>query len=143
MYRMTDPYKAKALQHYVIYARKVIDAIQKALTPKAGTGVAKVRVGTYAAKFLQDARDNTNGMLKTLLMGTFAEQKQLVGVVDAALNAWEAHTPGTKNYFQEVMKELFGSMKDVEIVGDTVTIRSRMKETDIPALEALADAILQ
>ena len=43
----------------------------------------------------------------------------------------------------KVMKELFGSMKDVEIVGDLVTIRSRMKESDIPALEALADAILQ
>ena len=41
------------------------------------------------------------------------------------------------------MKELFGAMKDVEIVGDLVTIRSRMKEADIPALEALADAILQ
>ena len=43
----------------------------------------------------------------------------------------------------KVMKELFGTMKDVEIVGETVTIRSRMKESDIPALEALADAILQ
>ena len=43
----------------------------------------------------------------------------------------------------KVMKELFGAMKDVEIVGDPVTLRSRMKESDIPALEALADAILQ
>ena len=43
----------------------------------------------------------------------------------------------------KVMKELFGSMKDVEIVGETVTIRSRMKDSDLPALEALADAILQ
>ena len=43
----------------------------------------------------------------------------------------------------KVMKELFGTMKDVEIVGETVTIRSRMKGSDIPALEALADAILQ
>ena len=43
----------------------------------------------------------------------------------------------------KVMKELFGTMKDVEIVGETVTIRSRMKESDIPALEALADAILK
>ena len=43
----------------------------------------------------------------------------------------------------KVMKELFGAMKEVEIVGDLVTIRSRMKESDIPALEALADAILQ
>ena len=41
------------------------------------------------------------------------------------------------------MKELFGAMKDVEIVGDLVTIRSRMKESDQSALEALADAILQ
>ena len=30
----------------------------------------------------------------------------------------------------------------VEIVGPVVTIRSRMKSTDIPALEALADAVL-
>ena len=43
----------------------------------------------------------------------------------------------------KVMKELFGTMKDVEIVGETVTLRSRMKGSDIPALEALADAILQ
>ena len=43
----------------------------------------------------------------------------------------------------KVMKELFGTMKDVEIVGETVTIRSRMKGSDIPALEALADAILK
>ncbi len=41
-----------------------------------------------------------------------------------------------------VMKEMFGQMKDVEIVGDTVTIKSRFKEDDIHALEALADAIL-
>ena len=43
----------------------------------------------------------------------------------------------------KVMKELFGSMKDVEIVGDLVTLHSRMKDSDLPALEALADAILQ
>ena len=43
----------------------------------------------------------------------------------------------------KVMKELFGVMKDVEMVGDLVTIRSRMKESDRAALEALADAILQ
>ncbi len=43
----------------------------------------------------------------------------------------------------KVMKELFGAMKDVEIVGGLVTLRSRMKDSDLPALEALADAILQ
>ena len=42
----------------------------------------------------------------------------------------------------KVMKDLFGAMKDVEIVGDLVTLRSRMKESDRAALKALADAIL-
>lgn len=41
-----------------------------------------------------------------------------------------------------VMKELFSGIKTVEIVGPLVTIRSRMKSSDIPALETLADAIL-
>ncbi len=43
----------------------------------------------------------------------------------------------------KVMKEMFASMKDVEIAGEPVTIRSRMKNSDQAALEALADAILQ
>ena len=42
----------------------------------------------------------------------------------------------------KVMKDLFGAMKDVEIVGDLVTLHSRMKESDRAALEALVDAIL-
>ena len=41
-----------------------------------------------------------------------------------------------------VMKEMFGAMKDVQLVGDLVTIRSRFRPEDQPALEALADAIL-
>lgn len=41
-----------------------------------------------------------------------------------------------------VMKGMLEQMSDVEIVGDTVTIRSTMKQSDIPALENLADAIL-
>ena len=61
-------------------------------------------------------------------------QKKKVALVE---NGTWAPTAG------KVMKELFGAMKDVEIVGDTVTIRSRLKEGDIPALEALADAILK
>ena len=63
-----------------------------------------------------------------------AWQKKKVALVE---NGTWAPTAG------KVMKELFGSMKDVEIVGDLVTIRSRMKDSDLPALEALADAILQ
>ena len=42
-----------------------------------------------------------------------------------------------------VMKEMFGAMKDVEIVGDLVTIRSRFKAEDEAALEALCKAILK
>lgn len=41
-----------------------------------------------------------------------------------------------------VMKEMLGQMKEITIAEPVVTIRSRMKEADIPALEALADAIL-
>jgi flavorubredoxin len=41
-----------------------------------------------------------------------------------------------------VMTEMLSAMKDVEIVGQKVTIRSRLQDADIPALEALADAVL-
>lgn len=41
-----------------------------------------------------------------------------------------------------VMKEMVGTMKNIDLVDQVVTIRSRMKESDIPALEALADAVL-
>ena len=40
-----------------------------------------------------------------------------------------------------VMKEMLSSMSGIEIVEPMVTIRSRMKESDIPALDSLADAI--
>lgn len=42
----------------------------------------------------------------------------------------------------KVMRSMIEQMKDCEIVEPMVTIRSRMKESDIPAMEALADAIL-
>ena len=41
-----------------------------------------------------------------------------------------------------VMKEMVGNMKNIELVEQVVTIRSRMKATDLPALDALADAVL-
>jgi hypothetical protein len=34
-------------------------------------------------------------------------------------------------------------MKDIDIIEPVVTIRSRMKQTDLPTFEALADAILK
>ncbi len=41
-----------------------------------------------------------------------------------------------------VMTSLIEKMKEIELVQPMVTIRSRMKQNDIPALESLADAIL-
>lgn len=40
------------------------------------------------------------------------------------------------------MRAMLAEMKEIEVVEPVVTIRSRLKEADIPALEALADAIL-
>ncbi|MBQ6820976.1 MAG: MBL fold metallo-hydrolase [Bacteroidales bacterium] len=41
-----------------------------------------------------------------------------------------------------VMKEMLAGMKEIEIVEPMVTIRSRLKRSDLPNLDALADAIL-
>lgn len=41
-----------------------------------------------------------------------------------------------------VMRSMLEQMKQIEIVEPMVTIRSRMKQSDMPALEALADAML-
>lgn len=42
-----------------------------------------------------------------------------------------------------VMHEMLDGMKEVEVLNPVVTIRSHMKSTDIPAMELLADALLQ
>lgn len=62
-----------------------------------------------------------------------AWQKRRVGLVE---NGSWAPSAG------RVMKEMFSAMKEVEIVEPLVTLRSTMKASDIPALEALAEAIL-
>ena len=41
-----------------------------------------------------------------------------------------------------VMKEMLSTMPNIEIVEPLVSIRSRMKSTDIPALESLANSLL-
>ena len=41
-----------------------------------------------------------------------------------------------------VMQDMFGQMKDITIVNPMVTIRSTMKEADLPKLEILAEEIL-
>ena len=42
----------------------------------------------------------------------------------------------------KVMKEMVESMKNCEIIAPLVTIRSRMKESDLPQVGALVDAVL-
>lgn len=41
-----------------------------------------------------------------------------------------------------VMRQMLGEMKEIGIKGETLTIRGVMKESDVPALEALADAVM-
>ena len=60
-------------------------------------------------------------------------QKRKVGIVENG--SWAPCAA-------RVMRSMLETMKDVEIVEPVVTIRSRMKKADIPALEALADALL-
>ena len=62
-----------------------------------------------------------------------AYQKRRVGIIE---NGSWAPCAG------RIMKGMLESMKDIEIVEPMVTIRSAMKQGDIPVLEALADAML-
>ena len=62
-----------------------------------------------------------------------AYQKRRVGIIE---NGSWAPCAG------RVMKGMLEQMKDIEVVEPMVTIRSAMKQADIPALEALADAML-
>ena len=62
-----------------------------------------------------------------------AYQKRRVGIIE---NGSWAPCAG------RVMKGMLETMKEIEIVEPMVTIRSTLKQEDIPALEALADAIL-
>ena len=62
-----------------------------------------------------------------------AYQKRRVGIIE---NGSWAPCAG------RVMKGMLEGMKEIEIVEPMVTIRSTMKQGDIPALETLADAML-
>ena len=62
-----------------------------------------------------------------------AYQKRRVGIIENG--SW---TPCAAR----VMTTMLEQMKEIEIVQPVVTIRSRMKQTDLPTMEALADAML-
>ena len=61
-------------------------------------------------------------------------QKRRVGIIE---NGSWAPCSG------RIMKGMLEQMKDIDIVEPVVTIRSRMKQTDLTAFEALADSILK
>lgn len=92
------------------------------------------RMGTLvvaAASYDADVFPPMHDFLHHLKMKAY--QKRRVGIIE---NGSWAPTAG------RVMHTMLETMKDVEIVEPMVTIRSRMKDSDIPALEALADALL-
>ena len=62
-----------------------------------------------------------------------AYQRRRVGLVENG--SWAPSAAKT-------MRPMLEGMKQVEVVEPVVTLRGRMKETDLPQLEALADAIL-
>ena len=62
-----------------------------------------------------------------------AWQKRKVGLIENG--SWASQAG-------RVMRSMLESLKEVEVVEPVVSLKSRMKSTDIPALEALADAIL-
>lgn len=61
-------------------------------------------------------------------------QKRRVGIIE---NGSWAPCSG------RIMKGMLEQMKDIDILEPVVTLRSRMKQTDLPALETLADVILR
>lgn len=62
-----------------------------------------------------------------------AYQKRRVGIIENG--SWAPCAA-------RVMTTMLEQMKEIEIVQPIVTIRSRMKQTDLPTMEALADAML-
>ncbi|MGO1470369.1 MAG: FprA family A-type flavoprotein [Tissierella sp.] len=44
---------------------------------------------------------------------------------------------------EKLMKEILGKMKDMDVLEESFTITSTMKEEDVPKMEALADSIIE
>ena len=84
-----------------------------------------------AASYDADVFPPMHDFLHHLKLKTY--QKRRVGIIE---NGSWAPCAG------RVMKGMLEGMKEIEIVEPMVTIRSTMKQADIPALEALADAML-
>ena len=84
-----------------------------------------------AASYDADVFPPMHDFLHHLKLKTY--QKRRVGIIE---NGSWAPCAG------RIMRGMLETMKEIEIVEPMVTIRSTMKQGDIPALEALADAML-
>ncbi len=92
------------------------------------------RVGTLvvaAASYDSDVFPPMRDFLHHLQMKSY--QRRRVAIIE---NGSWAPTAG------RIMRGMLEQMKDIEIVEPMVTIHSRMKRADLPALEMLADALL-
>ena len=92
------------------------------------------RVGTLvvaAASYDSDVFPPMRDFLHHLQMKSY--QRRRVGIIE---NGSWAPAAG------RIMRGMLEQMKDIEIVEPMVTIRSRMKRSDLPALESLAEALL-
>lgn len=84
-----------------------------------------------AASYDADVFPPMHDFLHHLLIKAY--QKRRVGIIENG--SWAPCAA-------RVMTSMLEKMKDIDIVEPIVTIRSRMKQTDLPAMETLADAIL-
>lgn len=89
------------------------------------------RMAVCAASYDADVFPPMHDFLHHLKIKSY--QKRKVAIME---NGSWAPTAG------RVMRSMLETMKAVEIVEPMVTIRSRMKDEDIPAMELLADALL-
>ncbi|MCR5245921.1 MAG: FprA family A-type flavoprotein, partial [Bacteroidales bacterium] len=101
--------------------------------PAQAVALAFVYGRTVLAACSYDAGLFTPALHFILDLQSKAWQNRKVGLVE---NGSWAPSAG------RIMREMFSGMKGIELVEPLVSIRSRLKSQDIPALEALADSII-
>ena len=101
--------------------------------PAQAVALAFVYGRTVLAACSYDAGLFTPALHFILDLQSKAWQNRKVGLIE---NGSWAPSAG------RIMREMFSGMKGIELVEPLVSIRSRLKSQDIPALEALADSII-
>ncbi len=124
--KMADLLRAKGLSEVVVADLSRTD-MSEAVAEAFRMGRLIVASSSYDADLFPPMHD----FLHHLKLKAY--QKRRVGIIE---NGSWAPTAA------KVMTAMLEQMKGIEIVGPTVTIRSRMKQADLPVMEALADAML-